>query len=187
MNTLIAGSAAMLSWLVVETAKDGKPTTLGAASGVVAGLVAVTPAAGYVDTLPAMAIGAMAGAVCFFAIGLKYRLGYDDSLDVVGVHMVGGIIGGLLVGVFADPAAVPGEHFARGLTAAGGGPDLLIEQALSIVVVMAYSFVITFGLATLLKVTVGLRPDSDDEAAGLDLSQHAESAYNLGDTGALRR
>ena len=186
MNTLLAGAAAMIAWLAVEWIKDGHPTTLGAASGIVAGLVAITPAAGYVGGLAALAFGAIAGVLCFFAIGLKYKLGYDDSLDVVGVHLVGGIIGGVLIGFFADPNAIPGSDFAAGLFFGGGG-ELLFEQVLSIVVVMAFSFVVTFVLAKLLDATIGLRVSDEAERQGLDLTEHAETGYAIGDLGSMGR
>jgi len=147
----------------------------------VAGLVAITPCAGFVGGLAALPIGLVAGVVCFLAIQLKFRLGYDDALDVVGVHMVGGIIGGLLLGLFADPKAVdgtfePGAFF-------GGGPSLLGEQALSIGVVLVWSFGVTFALAKILDAVIGLRVGIEDELVGLDQSQHAEGAYNLAPTG----
>ena len=186
MNTFLAGAAAMIAWLAVEWLKEGRPTTLGAASGVVAGLVAITPAAGYVGGLAALGFGAVAGVVCFFAIGMKYKLGYDDSLDVVGVHLVGGIIGGVLIGFLADPDAIPGSDFAAGLFFGGGG-ELLFEQVLSIVVVMIFSFAVTFVLAKLLDATMGLRVSDEDEQQGLDLTQHAESAYNIGELGSMDR
>ena len=186
MNTFLAGAAAMIAWLAVEWLKEGQPTTLGAASGVVAGLVAITPAAGYVGGLAALAFGAVAGVVCFFAISMKYRFGYDDSLDVVGVHLVGGILGGVLIGFFADPNAIPGSDFAAGLFFGGGG-ELLFEQVLSIVVVMAFSFAVTFVLAKLLDATIGLRVSEEDERQGLDLTQHAETGYAIGDLGSMGR
>ena len=140
MNTFLAASAGMLSWLVVERLRDGHFTVLGACSGVVAGLVAITPAAAYVGGLAGIAFGAVAGVVCYLAIQLKYRFRYDDSLDVVGVHMVGGIVGGVLIGFFADTGILgqgDPEAYENGLFF-GGGVDLLIEQVVSIVVVMAF-------------------------------------------------
>ena len=186
MNTFLAGAAGMIAWLAVEWIKDGKPTTLGAASGVVAGLVAITPAAGYVGGLAGIVFGLLAGVICFFAIQLKYRFGYDDSLDVVGVHLVGGIIGGVLIGFLADPAAIVDGDFPAGLLF-DGGTELLFEQVLSIVVVMAFSFVLTYAIAKVLDVTVGLRVSEEDELQGLDLTQHAESGYSIGDLGSMDR
>jgi Amt family ammonium transporter len=174
MNTFLAASAAMLGWLVVERIKDGHATTLGAASGAVAGLVAITPCAGFVGGLAPIAIGGVAGAVCYLAISLKTRFGYDDSLDVVGVHLVGGLAGSLLLGLFADtavnPAGFDGLFF-------GGGGDLLVDQVVASVVTLAYSFVVSLVIAKALDATMGLRVDEGDEETGLDLSQHAETAY----------
>jgi Amt family ammonium transporter len=180
----VAAAAAMLGWLVVERLKDQKATTLGAASGAVAGLVAITPCAGFVNTTAAIAIGLIAGALCFLAISLKYRFGYDDALDVIGVHLVGGIVGSLLVGVFATKAV--NANGADGLFA-GGGTHLLQEQGLAVVVTMVFSFVVSFALAKLVDVTVGLRVTPDDEAEGLDSTQHAETAYNLREFGSMGR
>ena len=149
------------AWLVVERIKDGHFTTLGACSGIVAGLVAITPAAGFVGGLAGIVFGAVAGVVCYLAIQLKYRFGYDDSLDVVGVHMVGGIIGGVLIGFFADSTIIGRTEgdFLDGVFF-GGGTELLVEQVLSIVVVLVYSFVVTFALAKLLDTVIGLRVDA---------------------------
>jgi ammonium transporter, Amt family len=182
MNTFLAAAAGMVSWLAAEAIKNRHATSLGAASGVVAGLVAITPAAGFVGTWAAVVIGALAGVACYSAVSLKYRLGYDDSLDVVGVHFVGGLLGGLLIGVFADPAAVSTAdaplEFKEGLLA-GGGFELLGEQLLANVVVMVYSFVVTLGIGLALKAVIGLRVDPDTEAIGLDRTLHAESGYNV--------
>jgi len=174
MNTFLAASAAMLGWLVTERIKDGHPTTLGAASGLVAGLVAITPCAGFVGGLAGIAIGAIAGSVCFLAIQLKFRFGYDDSLDVVAVHLVGGLVGSLLLGLFADASATglgtDGWFF-------GGGPDLLGDQAIASAATLAYSFVVSFIIAKVLDLVIGIRVSEDEELTGLDLSQHAETAY----------
>jgi ammonium transporter, Amt family len=174
MNTFLAASAAMLGWLVVERMKDGHATTLGAASGAVAGLVAITPCAGFVGGLAPIAIGAIAGALCYLAIGLKTRFGYDDSLDVVGVHLVGGLVGSLLLGFFADtavnPAGFDGAFF-------GGGTDLLVDQIIASAVTLGYSFVVSYAIAKVLDVTMGIRVNAEDEETGLDLTQHAETAY----------
>jgi Amt family ammonium transporter len=176
-NTFIAAAAGMIGWLVIETIKDGRPTTLGAASGIVAGLVAITPAAGFVGGLSPVFFGLTAGVACYLAISLKYRFKYDDSLDVVGVHFVGGVIGTLLVGFFADTAI--NEGGADGVFA-GGGWSLLGEQALAAGVVTVYSFVVT-GLIFLAisKVLGGARVPEEDELIGLDQTQHSETAYNL--------
>jgi len=182
LNTFIAGGAGMIGWLAVEKYRDGHPTTLGAASGVVAALVAITPAAGYVGGLAPIVFGLAAGVLCYLAIQLKARFGYDDSLDVVGIHMVGGIIGGLLLGLLADTnafSAAFGADFQEGALMGGGwgGGALIWDQIVSIGAVLAYSFVVTFVLAKALDATIGLRVDLDDERIGLDQTQHAESAY----------
>jgi Amt family ammonium transporter len=179
MNTHLAAAAAQLGWLIVERIKDGHATTLGAASGAVAGLVAITPCAGFVSGMTPIAIGAVAGAVCFLAIQLKFRFGYDDSLDVVGVHLVGGIVGSLLLGLFAEKGF--GGLFA------GGGSRLLGNQALAVLATLVYSFVVSFAIAKVIDLVMGMRVEPDDEAQGLDLSQHAETAYNLVDLGSMGR
>jgi Amt family ammonium transporter len=174
MNTFLAASAAMLGWLLVERIRDGHATTLGAASGAVAGLVAITPCAGFVGGLAPIVIGAIAGAVCYLAIQLKSKFGYDDSLDVVGVHLVGGLVGSLLLGFFADTKVnelgFDGVFF-------GGGGDLLWDQVVASVVTLAYSFVVSYAIAKVLDVTMGIRISEGDEDTGLDLTQHAETAY----------
>ena len=181
MNTFIAASAAMLGWLVLERLRDGHATTLGAASGAVAGLVAITPCAGYVGTLSAVAVGLVTGPICLLAIGLKNRFGYDDALDVVGVHLVGGIMGSLLLGLFADHA-VNNAVSDQGLFLGGGG-TLLGWQAVAVVATLVFSFVVSFVLAKVIDATIGLRIDPDDEIAGLDRSQHAETAYVFVESG----
>jgi len=176
VNTLVATSAAMLAWLAVERVRDGNATTLGAASGVVAGLVAITPACSAVTPLGAIAVGAITGALCALAVGLKHRFGIDDSLDVVGVHLVGGLAGTVLVGLFASadaPAGVDGLFH-------GGGLDQLWRQVVGALAVLAYSFTLSLGLGYLVKLTVGFRVDEDAEVAGIDEAEHAESAYDLG-------
>ena len=185
MNTFLAASAAMLGWLVVERIKDGKPTTLGAASGAVAGLVAITPCAGFVGGMAPVYIGLAAGALCFLAIQLKFRFGYDDSLDVIGVHLVGGLVGALLLGLFAD-ASVNGLIEDEGLFL-GGGLTLLWYQVVASVVTFAFSFVVSLVLAKVIDATLGMRVDPQDEDEGLDLAQHAESAYSYGATGSMDR
>lgn len=176
MNTFLAAAAAGLSWCIVERIRDGHFTNLGAASGIVAGLVAITPCAGYVAGMSPIYIGLIAGVVCCFAVGLKTKLGYDDALDVVGVHFVGGLTGSILLGLFADPAFFGGE-FLEGLFL-GGGADLLIEQIVANVVTIIYSAVVTAVIMFALKVTIGVRVSEEVEDAGLDLAEHSETAYH---------
>ena len=176
MNTFLAAAAAGLVWVITEWLRDGKPTNLGAASGIVAGLVAITPAAGYVSGGAPLAIGGIAGLVCCYAVKLKSKAGYDDALDVVGVHLVGGLVGSLLIGFFANPEFFDGS-FEEGIFY-GGGAGLLGEQALANLAAMVWSFIITFGIMLVLKKTIGVRVSPQDEADGLDYSQHAESAYH---------
>lgn len=171
LNTFVAASAGMIAWLAVERIRDGHATTLGGASGIVAGLVAITPAAGYVGGLSPIIFGFVASVCCYFAIQLKSKYGYDDSLDVVGVHMVGGIVGGLLLGLFAD-ARIGG---ADGLFFGDGG--LVVSQVIAIGSVLIFSFVVTYAIAKVLDATIGLRVTHDDERIGLDITQHAEAAY----------
>ena len=184
MNTHLAAAAAMLGWLLVERIKDGKATTLGAASGAVAGLVAITPCSGFVGGTSPIWIGFIAGVVCFLAIQLKFRFGYDDSLDVVGVHLVGGIMGSLLLGLFADINVNAAGH--DGLFF-GGGLHLLGEQFIAVFSVLAFTFVVSWILAKAIDATVGLRITRDEELEGLDLTQHAESAYSFGEFGSMGR
>jgi ammonium transporter, Amt family len=179
-TTTVATAAAVLGWLLVEQIKYGKPTTLGAASGAVAGLVAITPAAGFVNPIGAIAIGVIAGILCALAVSLKFRLGYDDSLDVVGVHLVGGLVGTLLVGVFATTSV--NSAGADGLFY-GGGFSQLGKQALAAGAVLAYSFVLTLIIGFLIKVTIGFRASKEDEVSGVDEALHAESAYDFGGLG----
>ena len=174
-NTFIAGSAAMLSWLVVERLIDGHATSLGAASGVVAGLVGITPGAGFMGTSGAVAVGAAAGAICALGIRLKFKYGFDDALDVVGVHLVGGLVGGVLIGFFAlanEEAGIEGGLLE------GGGIALLGEQIFANAFVGVFSFVGTYVIAKALDATIGLRVANEDERIGLDQSQHAENAYS---------
>lgn len=175
-NTFMAAASAMLAWLAVERIVDGHATSLGAASGIVAGLVGITPGAGFMGVNGAIAVGICAGAVCALAVRMKFRFGFDDALDVVGVHLVGGLIGGLLIGVFASPSALGGD-FDGGLIE-GDGFGLLFEQALANIVVGVFSFVVTYGIAKALDATMGLRVSPQDERDGLDSTQHAESAYS---------
>lgn len=176
LNTFIAAAAAGLAWVAVEWIRDGHPTTLGAASGIVAGLVAITPAAGFVSGVAPIVIGAVAGVICCYAVRLKTKAGYDDALDVVGVHLVGGLVGSLMIGLFADPEFF-GLTFMEGLFY-GGGLELLAEQALANIVAIVWSFGITFGIMMVLKSTIGVRVSPDTEAAGLDLAEHGETAYH---------
>jgi Amt family ammonium transporter len=173
LNTAVAASAGLLAWALVERIRNGAATSMGAASGLIAALVAITPACGAVSPLGAVAIGAIAGAVCSLAVELKFRLGFDDSLDVVAVHLVGGIIGTLLIGFFATeeaPNGVAGLFY-------GGGLELLGVQSLATVAVLAYSFVVTFVIAFAINRTIGLRVQEEDELRGIDISAHSEFAY----------
>ncbi len=174
VNTHLAAAAAMLSWLVVEKLVAGHATTLGAASGAVAGLVAITPCAGFVGGMAPVFIGLAAGAVCYAALKLKAKLRLDDSLDVIAVHLVGGTLGALLLGLFADKGV--NALGADGLFF-GGGIVLLGKQALAVLVTFVFSFVVTYIVARILDRTIGLRISDDDEQIGLDQSQHAETAY----------
>ncbi len=171
--THLGAAGAALGWMCVEWFLTGKPTVLGAASGAVAGLVAITPASGYVGPMSALVIGIIGGTVCFFAVHAKSHFGYDDALDVVGVHMVGGITGALLTGIFASAVVNPAG--ANGLLF--GNPSQLLIQAVGVIATLIFSGV---GSLILLKVTdalVGIRVDEEDEVTGLDLSQHNENAY----------
>jgi Amt family ammonium transporter len=172
--THLAAASATLSWVFVEWIHRRKPTVLGAASGCVAGLVAITPASGFVTPLSAMAIGLAAGAVCYGAVMMKGRLGYDDALDVVGVHCVGGTFGALATGLLATTAINAGG--ANGLFY--GNAKLLWIQALAVAAVLIYSFVVSYGLLKALDKLMGLRVSREDEMMGLDLSEHGEAGYN---------
>jgi ammonium transporter, Amt family len=175
MATHTAASLAALSWMVAEWIRQGKPTMLGAASGAVAGLVAITPAAGFVTPLAAVVIGLVAGVVCYSACLLKSKFGYDDSLDVVGVHGVGGILGAILTGVFASKAINSAGN--DGLLY--GNPSLLITQLTAVGITVAFAAAGTAVILLVLKAVMGLRVTADEERLGLDLSQHSESAYVL--------
>jgi Amt family ammonium transporter len=179
VTTTVATAAAMLAWLLTERIRDGKATSLGAASGIVAGLVAITPSCGAVNVLGALVIGASAGVLCALAVGLKYKLGYDDSLDVVGVHLVGGLVGTLLIGLVAAPETYNG---VAGLFY-GGGFDQLWRQAVGAGAVLLYCGIATAILALIVKFTVGLRLSDEDEATGADESEHAETAYDFAAVG----
>jgi len=174
INTHLAAAAAMLGWLVIEKIHAGHATTLGAASGAVAGLVAITPCAGFVGGVAPILIGLAAGVVCYLCLRLKTRFGFDDSLDVIAVHLVGGILGSLLLGLFADTAVNP--LGADGLFF-GGGAALLIDQLVAVVAVFGFSFALSWAIGFAIDTTIGLRVDTEDEMVGLDQSQHAENAY----------
>jgi len=177
MNTFVAASAAMLGWMLAERLKTGNATSLGAASGAVAGLVAITPCAGFVDGMASIAIGFVAGVVCLLAIQLKFRLGYDDSLDVVGVHLVGGLIGSILLGLFAN-SSINSVVTNQGLFL-GGGTELLKDQIVASFVTLGFSFVVSLILAKVLDLVMGIRVTAEQEQEGLDQSQHAEAAYAI--------
>ncbi|MGH9084871.1 MAG: ammonium transporter [Acidimicrobiales bacterium] len=177
MNTLLAPAAAMLGWLVVERIKGGHATTLGAASGAVAGMVAITPCAGFVGGMAPIYIGFAAGVICYLALGLKKAFGFDDSLDVIAVHLIGGLVGSLLLGLFADPA-INAVVANPGLFITDGGTDLLVDQAVASGVTFAYSFVVSLVIAKVIQMTIGLRATDEQQDVGLDLSLHAETAYS---------
>ncbi|MGH3713233.1 MAG: ammonium transporter, partial [Micromonosporaceae bacterium] len=176
VNTIVAGSAAVLAWIVTERVRYGKPTTLGAASGAIAGLVAVTPCAGYVSPLGAIAVGGVAGVVCALLVGVKTWIGLDDSLDVAAVHLGGGVIGSLCVGLFATTAV--NARGADGLFY-GGGYGQLGVQGLAVLVVAVYSFGVTYLIGAFLDRLIGNRVTPRAESIGVDLTQHGEAAYQL--------
>ncbi|MFI0903356.1 ammonium transporter [Streptomyces sioyaensis] len=175
VNTQVATAAAMLGWLAYEKLRHGSFTTLGAASGAVAGLVAITPACGAVSPLGAIAVGVIAGVLCAMAVNLKYKLGYDDSLDVIGVHLVGGVVGSLLIGFFATGGV---QSKAKGLFY-GGGFEQLGKQAVGVVCVLLYSLVVSYVLAKVIDLVMGFRVGEDQEVAGIDQAAHAETAYDF--------
>jgi Amt family ammonium transporter len=180
VNTMVATAAASLGWLITERIRDGHATSLGAASGVVAGLVAITPSCSSVSPVGAIIVGALAGVICALAIGLKYKLGFDDSLDVVGVHLFGGLWGTLAVGLFATeaaPAGVSGLFY-------GGGFDQLWRQAVGAFSVLLYSGIVTLIIGFLLHKTLGFRVTEEEERTGVDETEHAETSYDLGTLGA---
>ncbi|MBM3660900.1 MAG: ammonium transporter [Actinobacteria bacterium] len=178
INTHFAAAAGMLAWLVVEKFRSGHATTLGAASGAVAGLVAITPCAGFVGSMNAIYIGAIAGAICMFAVSWKMKFGYDDSLDVVGVHLVGGLVGTLLLGFFAESVINPDSGIPDGVFY-GGGWGLFGDQVIAAGSVMVFSFVVTGVILLVLKKVLpgGIRVDAEEEESGLDLNEHSETAY----------
>ncbi|GAA4366551.1 ammonium transporter [Agromyces bauzanensis] len=169
INTLAAPAAALLAWLVVEKIRDGKPTSVGAASGAVAGLVAITPACAFVTPSWAIVLGIIAGAVCALAIDLKFKWGFDDSLDVVGIHLVGGLIGTLYLGFFAN---------GTGLIYSGDATQLLV-QAIAALSVLVYSFVLAYAIGWIIQKTIGFRVKNEDEIAGIDTIVHGEEGYKL--------
>ena len=173
--THLATCAATLAWVATEWLVRGKPTTLGAASGAVAGLVAITPAAGFVGPMSAILIGIGAGVICYLAVLVKPKLGYDDSLDVVGVHCVGGVWGALATGLFASKAV--NAAGADGLFY--GNPGQFLIQVIAVVVTMVFSFVVSYILFKILDATMGLRVSAEDEVAGLDITEHQETGYSL--------
>ena len=179
INTLAGAAAAMLGWLLVERLRDGHATSLGAASGIVAGLVAITPSCSAVSPIGAILIGVAAGVLCALAVGLKYKLGYDDSLDVVGVHLVGGLVGTLLIGLLATEAAPAGVN---GLFY-GGGLTQFWSQLIAAVSVLVFSFVVTLIIGFAIHKTIGMRIDEEDEVSGIDLTTHAETAYVFAESG----
>jgi Amt family ammonium transporter len=178
MNTQLATAAAAGAWMLVEKLRDGHATTLGCASGAVAGLVAITPACAFVNPWAAVTLGAVTSAVCCYAVGLKYKIGFDDSLDVVGVHMVGGALGALSLGILAVyPTA--GTKQGKGLLYGSHTFEQLGKQALGPVAVGVYSFVLAWIIGTVIDKTIGFRVKDDDEVSGIDIAVHAESAYDL--------
>jgi len=185
MNTFVAASAAMLGWLLIERIRGGHATTLGGASGAVAGLVAITPCAGFVTTMPALFIGFTVGIICYLALSLKARFKFDDALDVIAVHLVGGLYGSIVLGLFADHAVNPVVRH-EGLLL-GGGVRLLGEQVLASGSTFAFSFVVSWLLAVAVDRVIGLRISPAQEDEGMDLALHAETAYAFGDFGSTRR
>jgi Amt family ammonium transporter len=179
-NTQLAAATGLIGWLLYERSTEHYATTLGAASGAVAGMVAITPCAGFVPPYAALLIGLIAGLACSKAVRMKFKLGIDDSLDVLGVHGVGGVIGMVLLGLFASKAV--NSAGADGLFY-GGGLHLMLTELLAVFVSAAFAFGATWVIAQVIKHTMGLRVSEEDEMKGLDLSQHAESAYSAGSTG----
>ena len=176
LNTQVAAAAALIGWILVEKIRNGHATTLGAASGVVSGLVAITPACAFVAPWAAVVIGFLAGVICSIAVGMKYLFNFDDSLDVVGVHLVGGIWGSLSIGLFGSSAVnsvgLDGLFF-------GGGTALLGKQALAVAMVAGYSFFATLIIGFAIEKTIGFRVTKDSELEGVDFNEHAESAYEM--------
>jgi Amt family ammonium transporter len=171
LNTIGATTAAVLAWLLVEKLRDGHATSLGAASGVVAGLVAITPACAFVGASGALLIGAIAGGLCALSVGLKFMLGYDDSLDVVAVHLVGGIVGTIMIGFVGVDVGLFN----------GGGTEQLVKQIIGAAAVLGYSFIATLILGKIVDLTIGFRITENQELTGIDIAIHAEPAYELSD------
>ncbi|MGH3459773.1 ammonium transporter [Aeromicrobium sp.] len=178
INTTGTATAAVLGWLIVEVIRDKRATSFGAASGAIAGLVAATPSCGTVSPLGSLVVGLVAGVVCAWAIGVKYRLGYDDSLDVVGVHFVGGVVGMLMIGLLATKTNVANLGFGSSGLFYGGGLEQLGKQAVAVVAVMVYAFVVTFVIGKLIDMTIGWRIDEEIEVSGIDQAEHLETAYD---------
>ena len=176
LNTIVAPAAAMLGWLIVEKIKGKHVTTLGAASGAVAGMVAITPCAGFVGTMPSLIVGFLAGVICYLALAIKEAAKLDDALDVLAVHLVGGLFGSIALGFFADPAI--NEVIPAGLLIDGGNADLLIDQVVASAAVFVFALVGGFVIAKVIDLTIGLRVDEETEDIGLDQVLHAETAYN---------
>ena len=178
VNTHLAAAAAMVGWLLPERMRSGHATTLGAASGAVAGLVAITPCAGFVGGMSPIVIGLVTGAICYFAVNVKFKLRFDDALDVIGVHLVGGIVGSLLLGLFADKAV---NAAGRNGLFLGGGWSLLGDQVVAVVATLVYSFTVTLALVWVLHKLMpgGIRVEADEEDSGLDLGEHSEVAYTF--------
>jgi Amt family ammonium transporter len=171
LNTIGATSAAVLSWLLVEKIRDGHATSLGAASGVVAGLVAITPACAAVNASGALIVGLVAGALCALSVGLKFKFNYDDSLDVVAVHLVGGLVGTIMIGFVGVDVGLFN----------GGGTEQLVKQVIGAGAVLVYSFVLSYIIGKLIDLTIGFRITGDQEVSGIDLALHAERGYELSD------
>ena len=176
LNTQVAAGAALLGWIVFEKIRNGHATSLGAASGAVAGLVAITPACAFVDPTGAAAIGVLAGIICAWAVDIKYKLGFDDSLDVVAVHLIGGVWGSLAVGFFGTSAV---NSIGLDGILYGGGVALLAKQSIGVGLVFAYSFIVTLIIGFVINKTIGFRVNAVDEVEGIDLAEHAESAYDM--------
>jgi ammonium transporter, Amt family len=186
VNTQVATAAALMGWIIVEWLRDGKPTMVGASSGAVAGLVAITPACGFITPWASVLLGLVAGAVCAFSVGLKYKFGFDDSLDVVGVHFVGGWIGSLWIGLFASVVTNPNIISVNGATKGpvyGGGLTQLGRQALCSGIVTVFSFSVAYALGWIIDKTVGFRATPEAEIEGIDLTEHAEAGYDLSPSG----
>jgi Amt family ammonium transporter len=180
MNTQVATAAAALGWLLIEKIRDGHPTSLGAASGAISGLVAITPACAFVAPWAAVVIGLLSGVICALAVGLKYKFNFDDSLDVVGIHLIGGLWGSLSIGIFGSAAI---NSVGLNGIINGGGLELMGKQAFGAFFVLAYSFIATLIIGFIIDKTIGFRVKEDAEVAGIDYDQHAETAYELTNSG----